>query len=145
MRCGVVVLSGTPEILQEDIQLILPAVYRRIHCTARLTWLAWADVGLYFKNSLCSFVSGASEHEWDLFQGRFLREGPWAGDRQISIDMLQQYFMAQITEASVRGIGKFIDDGSASFQVSCERHEEFFSLICHRERATLFLDAYASV
>ena len=145
MRCGVVVLSGTPEILHEDIQLILPAVYRRIHCTARLTWLALSDVGLYFKNFLCSFVSGASELEWNSYQVRFLREGPWAGDRQISIDMLQQYFMASITEASLRGIGKFIDDRSASFQVSRERHEEFFSLICDPEAATSFLDAYAFV
>ena len=145
MRCGIVILYGTPEIMREDIQLSFPAVYRRIHCTACLTWLTERDVGLFFKNFLCGFVPGASEDEWISFEARFLRDGPWAGERQISIDMLQQYVMAQITEASVRGIGKFINETSVSFQVPVERHEEFFSLICDRESATRFLDRYAPV
>lgn len=102
-------------------------------------------MGLYFKNFLRSFAPGVSEHEWLSLEARFLRDGPWAGARQISIDMLQQYFMAQITEASVRGIGKFTNETSASFQVPAERQDEFFSLICDRESATLFLDTYAPV
>ena len=65
----------------------------------------------------CAARHRSSELEWNSYQVRFLREEPWAGDRPIFIDMLQQYFMASITEASLRGIGKFIDDRSASFQV----------------------------
>ena len=142
MRCGVVILSGTPEIMHPDGWQSLPAVYRRIHCKAHLEWLTARDVQLYFKKFLCSFVPDAADDVWSTAEEKFVRgDGtPWAGEgQQISIDMVQQYFMAQITEASVRGIGTFLSENSASFRVPRERQDAFFSLICDHDRARRYL------
>ena len=75
--------------------------------------IVFANVNVEKMRCTSSFIGARVE----LVSSSVLREEPWAGDRPISIDMLQQYFMASITEASLRGIGKFIDDRSASFQV----------------------------
>ena len=63
----------------------------------------------------------------------------------ICIDMLQQYFMQQIIEASVKDIGKFSNETRASFQVPEGSHADFFALINNHEMATRFLQAYAPV
>ena len=148
MRCGVVILSGTPEIMSSDMQDSLPAVYRRIHITAGLTWLKKDEVELYFKSFLRSFVPGASDEVLRSFAAEFLSaDSPWAdGHHNISIDMLRQYFMQQITEASVKDIGKFSNETrGALFQVPEESHADFFALINNHEMATRFLQAYAPV
>ena len=44
MRRGVVVVSGTSEISSADMQQKLPAVYRRIHYMAELSWLTKNDI-----------------------------------------------------------------------------------------------------
>ena len=40
MGRGVVVLTGTEEVAQEDVRRMLPAVFRRVHREAFLSWIS---------------------------------------------------------------------------------------------------------
>ena len=147
MARGVMVLSGTAEIVNEQVQRQLAAVFRRIHCTALLGWMSELDIRQYFRHFLNRFAPGTSEQEWAEWEHCFLKQrGPWNGSRPVSIDMLKQYFMHQITEASCVGLGCFTSDGaSQTFQVQCEKRGTFFQMICSVEQAESFLDSYAPV
>ena len=145
MRSGVVILSGTSAITTESVQRTLAAVYRRIHCTAELTWMTQRDVRSYFKNFLLHFLPGASLQDWIEWEKQFMQDSPWAESRPISIDMLKQFLMSRITDASVKDIGNFASSTANTFQVSVEQRSSFFRLICDTQRATQFLDAYAPV
>ena len=145
MRSGVMIVCGTTELTSEPStnQAKLTAVYRRIVCKAELTWLTTSDKRLYFRNFLRRFLPEASSADWEIWEDQFLQSSsPWLS-RNISIDMLKQFLMSQITEASVHGIGT---SGSAKdFRVPAESRNAFFRLICDSQCATMFLDAYASV
>ena len=147
MRRGVVVVSGTSEISSADMQQKLPAVYRRIHCMAELSWLTKNDIRTYFRKFLLQFLPGVSEENWDMWQTRFVSISPWSADRHISIDMLQQYLMSRITDANVSGIVQNASGSAASqsFQVPTERQCDFFHLVCDSDKALEFLNAYAPV
>lgn len=146
MSRGVMVLSGTGQITSEEVQRQLAAVFRRIHCTAALTWMIEPDVRMYFRQFLLRFVPGSLEHEWDQWEEDFLQGGsPWRGLRPISIDMLKQFLMHQITDASCMGIGQFTVGSAPTFQVHPERRADFFKLICDGQSAESFLNAYAPV
>ena len=90
-------------------------------------------------------MPGVSEHAWALLENKFLEDSPWAGSRMISVDMLKQYLMSRITEASVRGIGEFKEGIVDAFRVSVDRQAEFFAIVCDVHSAESFLDAYAPV
>ena len=80
----------------------------------------------------------------------FLDEsGLWASHIAISVDMLKQFFMRQITEASCLGIGEFValeQPGVKEYQVRSHNHRaEFLRMICDVDAAYLFLDQYAPV
>ena len=62
-----------------------------------------------------------------------------------SVDTLKQFLMAQITEASVQGIGEFDTSIENIFQVKSERRADFFELICHKENALCFLNTYTPI
>lgn len=152
MGKGVVVLSGTSELMAEEVRKRLPAVYRRIHCVAELSWMAEEDVRCYFRQFLLKFVPGQGPDAWAEWEQAFMREGsPWKGQRPITVDMLKQYLMRQITESSVLGYGDFSRPPGASsmepeeFQVRSECCGDFFTLVCDPERAAGFLDSYAPV
>ena len=144
MRSGVIIVSGT-EDMEEMARVALSAVYRRMHLSVRLTWMGQVDIRLFFKHFLLSFVSDVSEHEWVLYENKFLEDSPWAGSRVISVDMLKQYLMSRITEAKVRGIGEFREGIVDAFLVSVDRQTEFFAIVCDVQSAESFLDAYAPV
>ena len=74
-----------------------------------------------------------------------MEDSPLANSRQLSIDMLKQFLMSRITDASVKDIGNFASSTANAFQVSVEQRSSFFRLICDTQRATQFLDAYAPV
>ena len=65
--------------------------------------------------------------------------------RPISIDMLKQFLMHQITDASCKGLGEFTAGGAKNFQVHAERRAAFFALINDRQGAERFLKDYAPV
>ena len=73
--------------------------------------------------------------------------GIWSESRAISIDMLKQFFMSRITDASVSGYGESASGTAVSdaFRVVPECRPRFFESICDRDRAAAFLEAYALV
>ena len=149
MGRGVVVLTGTADLAQEDVKRMLPAVFRRIHREAYLGWMSKEDVCCYFRQFLCRFVPGCTLAEWADSEQIFTCEGaPWGGARSISVDMLKQFLMHTITEASCVGLGDFVqaDQSSAvEFQVPTKRRTDFFALVCNSSRAEAFLQSYSPV
>ena len=143
MRSGVVIVSGTSDMRSASMSQALNAVYRRINCTAELTWMTQCDVRLYFRHFLLRFLPRASPEVWTEWENKFMEDSPLANSRQLSIDMLKQFLMSRITEASVRGIGNFAFGTANTFQVSVERQNDFFELICDTQSGVRFLDAYA--
>jgi len=152
MGRGIVVLTGTVETADEQARNALPAVFRRIHCVAELSWMSEEDVRCFFRKFLARFVLGMPGEEWRHWEDKFFsRAGPWA-TRSISVDMLKQYLMQQITESSCRSLGGFTSTTGASqravaddFRVHHECRTAFFALICDHNMAALFLDDYAPV
>lgn len=149
MSRGVVVLTGTSEIVNEAVKRQLPAVFRRVHREAHLSWMGAQDIRYFFRQFLLRFVPANTLRDWAHCEDLFMDEsGPWGGTRHISVDMLKQYLMHQITEASCMGLG--VDKESlvgigAGFQVLPERLAQFFNLVCDWKKAGLFLDSYAPV
>ena len=142
MKSGVMIVTGTTEITAERAKQALPAVYRRIHCTSELTWMAVSDVRSYFLNFFEGFLGGVPHNEWEKWAGEFLCNSPWAGSRSISIDMLNQFFMMQITTAIVE---ECACKTANSVQVPDDRRVDFFKLICDSQSAESFLNEYAPV
>jgi len=149
MGRGVVVLTGTSDAAKDDIKCLLPAVFRRIHREAALGWMSKEDICRYFQHFLTRFVPNCTVATWAQWEQVFASEGsPWAGTRPISVDMLKQFLMHSITEASCLGLGNFHPSdhrGSGEFQVQVERQSDFFSLICDKVKAEAFLQSYAPV
>lgn len=146
MSQGVVILTGTSEIVADCVRRKLPAVFRRIHCTAELSWMSQQDIGQYFRQFLCGFMPHISTEDWESWQQAFLTVDSWSGSRPISIDMLQQYLMHQITETSCLGFGRFVtDDNKFSFRVNEQHIQQVFLKMCNAQDAKIFLDAYAPV
>ena len=145
MRSGVIIISGTSELSSAKWRTKLAAVRRRIHCEAQLTWMTKQDVRLYFRKFLLKFVPGACPEDWDRWENEFLQDEPWGGQMLFSVDTMRQFLMAQITEASVRGIGEFDTSIENIFQVKSERRADFFELICHKENALCFLNTYTPI
>ncbi|MBM4179765.1 MAG: hypothetical protein FJ211_10625 [Ignavibacteria bacterium] len=152
MGRGIVVLTGTLDTAIGQAREKWPAVFRRIHWAAELGWMSHAEVGCFFRKFLARFVLGMPSEEWGIWEAEFLRPaGPWAA-RNISVDMLKQYLMQQITESSCRSWGGFTSTTGASqraaaddFRVHHECRAAFFALICDHNMAALFLNDYAPV
>jgi len=149
MGRGVIVLTGTGDIVEEHIKRRLPAVFRRMHREAHLGWMSGPDVARFFNQFLKCFLPHCSSLEWAQWEQRFLvATGPWAGSRSISVDMVKQFFMRQITEASCMGLGDFVcigQTGLDEFMVHPSKYNDFFDLVCDADSATIFLEEYSPV
>ena len=149
MGRGVVVLTGTREIVNEEVRRELPAVFRRIHREASLGYISVQDIRHFFHNFLARFLLASTPVDWPQWEQTFTAEGgPWSGSRNITIDMLKQFLMHQITEASCLGFGAFEPKGSTTnseFHVHAESYLQFFVLICNKDQAKQFLDNYSPV
>ena len=139
------IVSGTSGITTASVQHALAVVYRHIHCTAELTWMTERDVRSYFTIFLMQFLPGASMQDWVEWEQQFMQDSPWSQSRPISIDMLKQFLMSRITEASVKDIGSFASGTANTFQVSVEQRSDFFKLVCDTQSAMQFLESYAPV
>ncbi|CAK9082912.1 unnamed protein product [Durusdinium trenchii] len=125
MSRGVVIITGTSEIVADCVKRRLPAVFRRIHSTAELGWMNPEDIGQYFRRFLCGFIPSCTAEEWESWQRTFLEVESWSGSRHVSIDMLQQYLMHQITECSCLGYGRFVvNDSKFIFRVNDEHIQQ---------------------
>ena len=108
MGRGIVVLSGTGEIIDERVKCQLSAVFRRIHREAHLSWMSKPDICRFFRQFLTRFVPACADAEWAHWEQAFMvDDGPWSS-RDITIDMLKQFLMHQITEASCSRLGDLV-------------------------------------
>ena len=148
MGRGIVVLSGTGEIIDERVKCQLSAVFRRIHREAYIGWMSKQDICSFFRQFLTRFVPACAEAEWARWEQVFMvDDGPWSS-RDISIDMLKQFLMHQITEASCSTLGDVVPAacaGTNEFNVRVERKVEFFQLVCSGSAAEAFLNSYSPV
>ncbi len=68
MGRGVVVLSGTGELVDDRVRRELAAVFPRIHCCAHLSWMSQEDMRLFFRQFLLRFVPGLPGDEWEQWE-----------------------------------------------------------------------------
>ena len=124
-----------------------PALYSRFHLTAELGHLDEEDIKDIFKHFLAEFVTGNSKDDWDIWQKRFVASYLGQPPRPaVSIRMLHQFLMAQITNARVAKLGTLSHEAGApqsrrsaagspthsrkAFRISQTRKDDFLSLIC---------------
>ena len=94
---GSVVVSGTQELVRTMADPAFASVFRRIAVTTSLGALSVEDVQAFFCNFIRDFVPGCSVEELQKWSAHFIREGgPWGWGR-VSIDMVKQYIMQQIS------------------------------------------------
>ena len=119
----------------------LPALFRRVHYEITLTWMTKDDIMSFFQHFLSRFVHDCPQDEWSKRANAFVcEEGPWCR-KSISVDMVKQYLMRQITLAFC-GANKFGEQlGDAGFRI--DKQEEFFQLVCDAKQAREFLAGYA--
>ena len=134
--------------MDEDVKQRLPAVFRRMHREAHLSWMSVQGVARFFRQLLLRFLPGCSPLDWEHSEQEFLNEAaPWR-TRPISVDMVKQFPMRQITEATCLGPGCFVPSGQpgmAEFRVHALRYSGSFALVCNAESANSFPDAYSPV
>ena len=149
MGRGIVVLTGTREIGAEEIRRLLPAVFRRVNREVLLGWMSGQDVRSYLCHFLARFVPDCMSSEWHDLEKKFTREGsPWDGNRQISVDMLKQFLMHEITEASRGWLDNFQPNrrtAPADFQIQPLSRSAFFEQISDAEQAQRFVQKSAKV
>lgn len=149
MSRGVVILTGTQDIVAGTLKNKFPAVYRRIHRTGELSWMSEYDICCYFRKFIERFVTGLTDADWAHRKSQFMDGSCWSTQKNISIDMLKQFLMQQITESHCENFGGFLDDRAGfdarAFQVTPEHLDSFFDLVCHKDTAADFLRMYAPV
>ena len=149
MARGVVVFSGPRDIVQEHVRNSLPAVFRRVHCEAHLSWMLTEDIAKFFYHFLLRFLPDCPEEEWKKWQNVFLdKHGPWAEPESITLDMVKQFLMQHITDASCKHLGTFRPSGQGhvnEFRAHRNKYKEFFQLVCDSASAKTFLQAYSPV
>ena len=143
---GVIVLTGLVDVVSEQNTCAHPALYRRFHLKVRLTYLSCEHIETFFRHFFEEFVTGNSDEEWHAWQKCFLSSiASQAPEQDVSIDMLVQFLMAQITKACVEKLGSFLSQtASASghagsgktFRIDEGRKAEFLSLICQGKLGT---------
>ena len=144
MGRGVVVLSITGGIIDDQVRCQFAAVFRRVHVTAQLDWMSLQDIKQFFRQFVVRFAPDTPQQEWSYWEDRFVaEESPWNGSRPISVDMLKKYLMWRITEASCASLGTFTAGGT--FEAYPNMRKQFFELLCSKEEAVAFLHDYAPV
>ena len=94
---GFVVVSGTQELVRTMGGPAFASVFRRIAVTTSLGALSVEDVQAFFCNFIRDFVPGCLVEELQKWSAQFIREGsPW-GRGRVSIDMVKQFLMQQIS------------------------------------------------
>ena len=111
-----------------------------------------ARQAVFFLKFLTRFVHEMPGDDWKRWEDRLLsRDSPWT-TKPISVDMLKQYLMQQITESRYRNFGDFMVTVGApqmvdqqDFRLTCESQSAFFNLACDYTMATQFLANYVPV
>jgi hypothetical protein len=153
---GVVVVTGMEELGLDHYQEKFSAVYRRFTHKARIDWLGKADIRVYFRAFLREFVPANSSEEWCQWEDMFVGHGGTSSgsnhwtSRPVSLDMLKQFLMNQVTKAAVAGMGRAARGktervGDKSFLVDPASRAQFRDLVCNQDAAGDFLARYAPV
>jgi hypothetical protein len=149
MGQGIVILTGTSEIVSQKMKDKFPAVYRRMLMEGKLSWMSKGDIGDYFRKFLEDFVPKLDDDRWNGKTVQFMLCRRWSRGQNVSIDILKQFLMNQIKESNFRGLGHFVDVTAGSdvpvFQVSPANLDAFFDLVCDSVSANDFLRRYAPV
>ena len=90
--------------------------------------------------------------EWSHWENVFVNfpESPWSS-RHVSVDMLKQFFMGQVTQAVMNEIvlqrtcvaSSNVREDVFIWETKPDKISDFFELICNYEVARSFLDNYA--
>ena len=92
------------------------------------------DLCSYQRNFLAQFVPGCTAAEWaDLERELTCKGSSWDGTGQISVDMLKQLLMHEITEASRRLLGncqRNCRTVPGNFQIKSERCSHVVFFLC---------------
>ena len=120
-------------------------MYSRL--VASTTALAPAD----FREFLRKFVK-LDNSEWSDWENVFVKslESPWSTSH-VSVDMLKQFFMGQVTQAVMDEIvlqrtcvaSSNLCEDDIIWETKPDKISDFFELICNFEVARSFLDNYA--
>ena len=149
MGRGIIVLTGTDEIKAEKVWRLLPAVFRRVNFKVELGFMSKADVRSYLRHFLAPFLPGCTDEEWDALKETFTnKKSPWDGAQGISVDMLKQFLMHEITEARSGGLGNFQPNhrtAPGDFHIHPQLRQGLFEQICNAEKAHRFVEKYAKV
>ena len=126
-------------------------MFRRIHYFGKLTWMTEEDIHAFLRGFLEKFIPDMGENQWTTWARQFMEaDSPWKNN-DISIDMLKQYLMRQITQASMHGDGNCVTTKSVTMktvtnvEVSKEHVHVVINNICDHGSAREFLRAYAPV
>ena len=153
---GVVVVTGTEELGLDRYREKFPAVYRRFNREARINWLEKAEVRVYFRSMLRDYTPAMTALDWCKREEQFLRGGAASGSShwtsgKVSLDMLKQFLMRQVTCAAVAGLEmpparkKQIHTDESCFQVKPEALDQFFDILCDGDATAEFFRLYAPV
>ena len=100
---GIIVLTGTCEVANDDRQKKYGGLFRRFPFQIRLGYLDDCEAGRFFHGFLKQFVDN-SDKEWQIWESQFVASLKKYAFGEISIDMIKQYLMRQITVASAAGV-----------------------------------------
>ena len=103
MAKGIIVLTGTCEVANDDRQKKYGGLFRRFPFQIRLGYLDDCEAGRFFHGFLKQFVDN-SDKEWQIWESQFVASLKKYAFGEISIDMIKQYLMRQITVACAAGI-----------------------------------------
>ena len=147
MGRGIVVLSGTTEIITQEAWSLLEAVFRRVSFQVTLGYMSAKDVQTFLHRFLVPFLPDCTDEEWAKVKTNFTsKDSFWNETQNISVDKLKQFLMHEITEAHSSGLGFFRpnnDNARGDFNIFPHCRATFLKRICNAERATRFMDQYA--
>ena len=147
MGRGIVVLTGTTEIITQEAWNYLPAVFRRVVFNVTLGYMSATDVHTFLRGFLLPFLPGCTHEEWNKLQTNFTsKDSFWNEKQDISVDKLKQFLMHEITEAHTLKLGDFKSKNGnvrSDFCIFPHYRATFFKLICDVARADSFMKEYA--
>jgi hypothetical protein len=148
---GTIMLSGTQALLESMQDPAFAAVFRRVAVTTKLTWLTTDNVKDFFKGFLRDFVPDCPPEEMENHAKKFVQvDSPWNGGqashgRGVSIDMVKQFLMLQISSFRAKAMPDYIGGTATDFHVPCELHRQFFEDLCNEAAGSEYISMYPTL
>ncbi len=146
---GTIMLSGTQALLESMQDPAFAAVFRRVAVTTELTWLTTDDVKDFFKGFLQDFVPDFPPAEMENHAQKFVQgDSPWNGGadgRCVSIDMVKQFLMLQISSFRANAMSDNIGGTATDFHVPLALRSQFFEHLCNQAAGSEYISRYPIV